>query len=106
MAPSADAGAPSVEVSRLGSSAVGISWPASARKLAVPMPATPGLSQRTSTSLDSATPGDTGRIAAFRGGATTSCYVRRHRSRRMVGSGAGGSVARSSANPAAMSVLR
>ena len=55
MAPSADAGAPSVEVRRLGGSAVGISWPASAKKLAAPISATPGLSQAASTSLDSVT---------------------------------------------------
>jgi len=45
MSPRVDADAPSVVVSRLGSSAVGISWPTSARKLAVPMPATPGPNQ-------------------------------------------------------------
>jgi hypothetical protein len=39
-------GAPRVAVSRLGNRAVGISWPTSAGKLAVPMPATPGPSQR------------------------------------------------------------
>jgi len=53
--PSADAGAPNVEVRTLGSSAVGISWPASDNKLAVPMPATSGLSQRAFSSLDSVT---------------------------------------------------
>jgi hypothetical protein len=46
MRPRAAAGAPRVVVSRLGRRAVGISWPASARKLAVPMPRTPGVSQR------------------------------------------------------------
>lgn len=45
MSPRVDADAPSVVVSRLGSSAVGISWPTSAKKLAVPMPATPGPNQ-------------------------------------------------------------
>ena len=45
MRPSADAGAPRVDVSRLGNRAVGTSWPASARKLAAPMPVTPGVSQ-------------------------------------------------------------
>jgi hypothetical protein len=40
--PRAAAGAPSVAVSRLGSRAVGISCPTAARKLAAPMPATPG----------------------------------------------------------------
>jgi len=45
MRPRAAAGAPRVTVSRLGSRAVGISWPTSARKLAVPIPATPGPSQ-------------------------------------------------------------
>ena len=45
ISPSAAAGAPRVAVSRLGSRAVGISWPTSARKLAVPMPTTPGPSQ-------------------------------------------------------------
>jgi hypothetical protein len=44
MIPSAAAGACSVDVSRLGSSEVGISWPASESRLAVPMPATPGVS--------------------------------------------------------------
>jgi hypothetical protein len=34
MVPSTAAGAPSVDVRKLGSSAVGISWPASARRLA------------------------------------------------------------------------
>jgi hypothetical protein len=42
----AQAGAPRVAVSRLGRRAAGISWPTSARKLAVPIPATPGPSQR------------------------------------------------------------
>jgi len=37
--PGGAAGAPRVLVSRLGSSAVGISWPTSARKLAAPIPA-------------------------------------------------------------------
>jgi hypothetical protein len=46
MRPRAAAGAPNVAVSRLGSRAVGISWPTSARKLAAPMPRTPGMSQR------------------------------------------------------------
>jgi len=39
------AGAPSVETRKLGRMAVGISCPASARKLAKPTPSTPGLSQ-------------------------------------------------------------
>src|SRR5579883_1355360 len=43
MTPNAAAGAPSVLVSRLGSSAGGISWPRSARKLAAPIPRTPGM---------------------------------------------------------------
>ena len=38
-----DAEAPSVRI-RSGRSAVGTSWPVSARKLANPMPATPGVS--------------------------------------------------------------
>ena len=42
--PSAAAGAPRVVVTKLGIRAVGISWPTSARKLAVPMPPTPGVS--------------------------------------------------------------
>src|SRR4029450_6595350 len=46
ISPRAAAGAPRVAVSRLGSRAVGISWPVSDSKLAAPMPATPGLSQR------------------------------------------------------------
>src|SRR5262245_8533454 len=46
MIPSAAAGACRVDVSRLGSSEVGISWPASESRLAVPMPATPGVSHR------------------------------------------------------------
>src|SRR5204863_5392945 len=45
MSPSAEAGAPNVDVSRLGSRAVGISCPASAKKLAVPIPRTPAFSQ-------------------------------------------------------------
>ncbi len=43
--PRTEAGAPMVTVSRSGSSAVEISWPASEKKLARPMPATPGLIQ-------------------------------------------------------------
>ena len=43
--PSADAGAPSVTVRKLGSSDVGISWPTSERKLASPIERTPGLNQ-------------------------------------------------------------
>ena len=42
--PSAAAGAPKVEVTKLGSSDVGTSCPMSARKLAVPIPPTPGVS--------------------------------------------------------------
>ena len=45
MRPSADAGAPSVTVRKLGSSEVGISWPESDRKLASPIDRTPGLNQ-------------------------------------------------------------
>jgi hypothetical protein len=45
MMPRAAAGGRSVEASRVGSSAVGTSWPTSASRLAVPMPATPGLNQ-------------------------------------------------------------
>ncbi len=37
------AGAPRVEVSSDGNNAVGISWPTSASRLAVPIPATPGV---------------------------------------------------------------
>ena len=44
--PRAAAGAPRVAVRKLGSRAVGISWPASDRKLAAPMPRTPGVNQR------------------------------------------------------------
>jgi hypothetical protein len=53
MTPRAEAGAPSVEVNRLGSRAVGISWPTSAKRLALPMPATPGPNHRASTSAAS-----------------------------------------------------
>ena len=48
ISPSAAAGAPSVEVRSDGSSAVGTSWPRSARRLAPPIPATPRVSQRAS----------------------------------------------------------
>jgi len=39
------AGAPRVPVNSEGSSEVGISWPTSASRLAVPIPRTPGVSQ-------------------------------------------------------------
>ena len=45
ISPSAAAGAPRVEVRKLGSSAVGTSCPRSARRLAPPIPATPRVSQ-------------------------------------------------------------
>ena len=44
MSPRAEAGAPSVTVRKVGSSAVGISWPASEKKLAMPMARAPGVS--------------------------------------------------------------
>src|SRR5271154_837890 len=46
ISPGAEAGACKVPVSRLGSGAVGISWPRSARKLEIPTPATPRLNHR------------------------------------------------------------
>jgi hypothetical protein len=46
MTPSAAADPPSVDVIRLGSSAVGTSCPTSARRLAVPIQATPGVNHR------------------------------------------------------------
>ena len=49
--PSAAAGAPSVDVSRLGNSAVGTSWPTSDNRLARPMPATPCVSHFGCSSL-------------------------------------------------------
>jgi hypothetical protein len=51
--PSAAAGAPNVEVSRLGNNAVGTSCPTSAGRLAVPIRATPGVNHRRSGSTDS-----------------------------------------------------
>jgi hypothetical protein len=45
ISPSAAAGAPRVAVTNEAISEAGISWPTSARKLAVPIPATPGASQ-------------------------------------------------------------
>ena len=43
MTPNTDAGAPSVEVSKLGNNDVGTSCPASDKKLATPIPVTPGV---------------------------------------------------------------
>jgi hypothetical protein len=52
ISPNAEAGAPSVEFKRLGNRAVGTSWPTSARKLAAPMPLTPGVSHSADSTSD------------------------------------------------------
>lgn len=52
--PQRGGGRAEVEVGNDGSSEVGTSWPTSARKLAAPIPCTPGVSQSGSASASSA----------------------------------------------------
>ena len=54
ISPSAAAGAPSVVVTKLGSNAVGTSCPTSVRKLAAPIPPTPGVSHARRAATSSA----------------------------------------------------